>query len=243
MKTKLLIGALAVVTLIVAGTVTARRPVIAAPANSAGNGPAPVMLSVNPPPAPPVITAWYEPVKPTPLVAPAAPAPLVAPAGTTIVVRLNEALGTQRNRPGDHFDGILAEPIMVNGRVAAPRGSEVNGIVRESAPSGRLKGRAELMIAINSIVVRGQRIRIHTASDIRTSARHRKRNLFLIGGGTGTGAAIGALAGGGIGAAIGAGAGAAAGFTDAVVTGRRQVRIPAESVLTFRLTQPATLRG
>jgi hypothetical protein len=132
---------------------------------------------------------------------------------------------------------------MINGLEAAPRGAEVGGIVRESKPSGRLKGRAELMIAIDSIVVDGRRVDIQTRGDVRESGRHRKRNLFLIGGGTGTGAAIGALAGGGAGAAIGAGAGAAAGLTGAVITGKKQVRIPAETVMTFRLSEPATLRG
>lgn len=243
MKTKLIVGSLAVVALIVAGTLTARRPIAAAPASAAGTAPASVATPVNLPPPPPSITARYEPAKPSPAVAAPAPAALVAPAGTAMQVRLNESLSTQRNRPGDHFDGILAAPIVIEGRVAAPRGSEVDGIVRESMPSGRLKGRAELMLALDSVVVGGQRMPIRTDSDIRTSARHRKRNLFLIGGGTGAGAAIGAIAGGGVGAAIGAGAGAAAGFTGAVITGRKQVRIPAESVLTFRLSQPARLRG
>jgi hypothetical protein len=176
--------------------------------------------------------------------APAAPVQeaLTVPAGTAIEVRLNETLGTRSNRPGDRFDGILVAPLMANGRVAAARGSEVYGVIRESAPSGRLKGRAVLMVGLESISVNGRRVPIRTDSQVRTSARHRKRNLILMGGGAGTGAMIGALAGGGVGAAIGVGAGAAAGFTGAVITGKKQVRIPAETVLNFRLTNPVTLR-
>jgi len=190
------------------------------------------------PPPPPSMKDRYA-------VAPAARVEeaLTVPAGSNVEVRLNESLGTRSNRPGDHFDGILEAPLMSNGRVAAPRGSEVYGVIRESAPSGRLKGRAVLMVGLESISVNGRRVPIRTDSQVRTSARHRKRNLILIGGGTGTGAMIGALAGGGVGAAIGAGAGAAAGFTGAVITGKKQVRIPAETVLNFRLSRPVTLRA
>jgi hypothetical protein len=176
--------------------------------------------------------------------APAAPVQetLTVPAGTTLQVRLNESLGTRSNRPGDRFDGTLEAPLIANGRVAAARGAEVFGVIRESAPSGRLKGRAVLMVGLESISVNGRQVPIRTDSQVRTSARHRKRNLILMGGGAGTGAMIGALAGGGVGAAIGAGAGAAAGFTGAVITGKKQVSIPAETVLNFRLSHPMTLR-
>jgi hypothetical protein len=52
---------------------------------------------------------------------------------------------------------------------------------------------------------------------------------------------IGGIAGGGKGAAIGAGVGAAAGFIGGALTGNKQIEIPAESALSFTLTQPLTL--
>ena len=173
--------------------------------------------------------------------APAA-APLVVGAGAIVRVRLNESVGTQRDRPGDRFDATLESPLIAGGQVAVPRGAQVYGIVREARPSGRLKGRAVLMLALESVQANGRRVPIRTASQTRVSARHRKRNLLLTGGGAGLGASIGAIAGGGVGAAIGAGAGAAAGLTTAVITGRKQVRIPAETVLTFRLERPLTIQ-
>jgi hypothetical protein len=79
------------------------------------------------------------------------------------------------------------------------------------------------------------------SSQGRRSGGHKKRNFAWVGGGSGGGAVIGALAGGGMGVAIGAGAGAAAGVTGAVITGRKDVSIPAETRMTFHLAQPVTL--
>jgi hypothetical protein len=70
----------------------------------------------------------------------------------------------------------------------------------------------------------------------RKGKSHTKGNAEKIGGGTAAGALIGGLAGGGKGAAIGAAAGAGAGTGVAVATGKEEVRIPAESVLTFTIT-------
>lgn len=170
------------------------------------------------------------------------PSPLVIPEGTSLPVRLNQSISTKVNRPGDHFSATLSTPVVVDGRTLLPAGTQMNGIVREAMPSGRLKGRAILTVALNSIETRNGNIPITTTSRTSASGGHKKRNWGWIGGGTGTGALIGALAGGGAGAAIGAGSGAAAGLATAAFTGRQQVRIPAETQLTFRLRSPASIR-
>jgi hypothetical protein len=69
----------------------------------------------------------------------------------------------------------------------------------------------------------------------RVGPAHKKRNAFLIGGGAGLGAAIGAIAGGGKGAAIGGLAGAGAGTAGAAATGKEELAIPAESALVFTM--------
>lgn len=166
---------------------------------------------------------------------------LTVPAGAVIRVRLNESLSTKQNRPGDRFDGVVENPIEVDGRIAIHKGALVHGVVRESKPSGRLKGRAEIMLALQSVDVDGRQVPIRTSSTTRVSGAHKKRNLALVGGGAGTGALIGAAAGGGVGAAVGAGIGATAGFTGAVITGKKQLRIPAETVVSFRLSRAATI--
>lgn len=65
---------------------------------------------------------------------------------------------------------------------------------------------------------------------------HATRNLLIIGGTAGLGAAIGGGAGGGKGAAIGALAGAGAGTAGAYLTGQREIVLPAETLLTFHVT-------
>jgi len=113
-----------------------------------------------------------------------------------------------------------------------PKGTLFSGRVTEAKPSGRLKGRAILGVELDSFAMNNVTYRVATAADRR---RHRKRNWILIGGGSGLGTTIGAIAGGPAGALIGAGAGAATGTTGAFFTGRKNVSLPVETVLTFRL--------
>ena len=70
-----------------------------------------------------------------------------------------------------------------------------------------------------------------------------KRTGEYVGGGAALGTLVGAIAGGGKGAAIGAVAGAAAGGTAQVLTRGKEVKIPAESTLRFRLDQPLRLNS
>jgi hypothetical protein len=166
------------------------------------------------------------------------PQRLTASTGTLVRVRLNSALRTGMTRPGDRFTGVLTAPIMSGGAVLVPRGATVSGLVRASQPSGRLNGRAVMSLALDSVEVGGRPVPLSTDNLVRTSDRHRRRNIAIIGGGSGVGALIGGLAGGGAGALIGAGAGAAAGTAGALVTGKKQTGFPAESVVVFRLRRP-----
>jgi hypothetical protein len=163
-------------------------------------------------------------------------------AGTMLHVRLNNSIDTRRSRSGDTFSANLTSPVVENGVTVIPVGTRVYGRVVESLPSGRFKGRAVLALRLESVDLRGQRYTISTSALTRSTTGHKKRNLTLIGGGGGLGATIGAIAGGGAGALIGAGAGAAAGTAGAAFTGRKQLRIPVETAMSFRLSEPVSIR-
>lgn len=165
------------------------------------------------------------------------------PAGTTFRVRLDHALDTERNRAGDAFTATLDAPVSVREKIVIPKGARFTGHVTASQPSGRLKGRGYLALTLDSFEVNGQTYEITTSSSSRSTGSHKKRNLVLIGGGSGVGAVVGGLAGGGKGAAIGAAAGAGAGTAGAAATGKKSVYLPAETVLRFSLKEAIQVKG
>jgi hypothetical protein len=168
---------------------------------------------------------------------------LVLAPGTSVRVRLAQTIDTKRNRAGDRFSATLDEPLVVGDRVAVPRGTPFEGHVVTSAESGRFKGRAALALRLDSFDLNGVKYDVNTNRPTRVSRGHKKRNWLWIGGGSGGGAAIGAIASGGTGALIGAGAGAAAGTVGAAFTGKRHVTLPVESEITFALQAPVAVGG
>jgi len=163
------------------------------------------------------------------------------PQMSPIHVTLDNAIASNENRPGDHFEATVSEPVVVDGKTVIPEGAEVRGLVVDARHSGRLMGRARLELALETVDVNGEDYQIQTEPDFRVGHNHNKRNWALIGGGGGGGALIGALAAGGKGALIGGPIGAGAGLTVAYLTGKKDIRLPAESRLTFRLSEPTTI--
>lgn len=164
------------------------------------------------------------------------------PAGTELQVRLSETVGSAQSRAGEKFEATLHAPVVVGDQVVLPKGASFSGRVTNSVPSGRLKTPARLSLTLDSLEWKGATYPVTTSSVSRSAKSHKKRNLALIGGGGGAGALIGGLAGGGTGALIGAGAGAAAGTAGAYATGKKDVVLPAETLLTFRLEAPVKIK-
>jgi hypothetical protein len=157
------------------------------------------------------------------------------PSGTALHVRVDESITTRANRAGDGFTATLSAPVDVDGRTVVPAGTQFAGHVTMAAASGRMKGRAQIGLTLDSFELGGREYRVRTTSVDRVSDRHKKRNSIWIGGGAGLGAVIGAIAGGPKGALIGAGAGAGAGTAGAALTGKKQVGVRAETPLRFTL--------
>ena len=163
------------------------------------------------------------------------------PPGTSIQVRLDHAVASDSHRSGDGFEATVAEPVVVNGKVVIKPGAAARGHIAEARESGHLQTPAILTLALDEVQVDGSWYDVETAITGRRGASHKKRNWLFIGGGAAGGALIGGLAGGGAGAAIGSGVGAGAGTAAAAMTGKQDIRFPAESLLRFRLTEPATV--
>ena len=168
--------------------------------------------------------------------------PAVIPAGTMITVRLGDAVGSKISQPGQSFSATLASPIEVEGRTLIPAGANASGTVVDAKPLGRFKGGAVLQVKLVSINVNGSDRPVETSAVSRSATGKGKRTAVLAGGGAGLGALIGGLAGGGKGAAIGALAGAGAGGAGAAFTGNKDIVLPAESALSFKLEQPLEVR-
>jgi hypothetical protein len=167
--------------------------------------------------------------------------PVTLPEHTAIRVTLDQALATDQSKPGDHFDATVSEPVVVNDHVVIPQGAHAEGLVVDARHSGRLMGRARLQLALQSVEVNGQNYDVRTISRVRLGGDHKKRNWAWIGGGAGGGALIGALAGGGTGALIGGPIGAGAGTTVALLTGKKDIKLGAETPVKFELAEPVTI--
>jgi hypothetical protein len=180
--------------------------------------------------------------KPAVREAPPRPRPIVVPAETVISVVLDETVGSKISTSGQQFSASVREPVEVDGRVAIPKGARATGIVKDAKPAGRFKGGAQLELTLVSIEVHGENYDVHTTAPNETSKGKGKRTAAMVGGGAGGGALIGGLAGGGKGALIGGLIGAAAGTGGAGLTGNRDITLPAETPITFKLVDPLEIK-
>jgi hypothetical protein len=177
------------------------------------------------------------------LLALAAPAQnkVTVPAGTRILVRMIDGVDSGKQKVGYRFTANLETNLQVNDTVVAPAGTKVIGRLENAQSAGNIKGGAELTLELTDIVINGTAYPLLTSTyEVRSKGQGSNTAKKVVGG-TGLGALIGGIAGGGKGAAIGAGAGAAAGGTVAAATKGKQVQVPSESLIEFRLQQPVSL--
>ena len=167
---------------------------------------------------------------------------VTVPEGTSIVVRLGQTISSKTSHSGDTFTAIVAQPVSIGDKVVIPENSTASGTVVTAKARGRFKGAAILKIVLNQVTVRNNNYTVETNADSRYMKGKGKRTATMIGGGAGLGALIGGLAGGGKGALIGAGAGAAAGTAGTAFTDNKDIVLPAEQAVTFRLLKPIDVK-
>ena len=177
---------------------------------------------------------------PTPTPTPA-PTPIVIAAGTTISIRTTNAISTKDPQSKQDFQASLSRPLFVGSQVVIPKGAPAAGSIPTAESAGRIKGEGTLKLVLTTLTVNGKAYQVSAEPVVMKAKGRGKRSAAMIGGGGGAGALIGGLAGGGKGAAIGALAGAAAGTAGATMTGKRDVELPAETIVSFRLSKPLVL--
>ena len=191
-----------------------------------------------PPPAAPVQTPAAQP--PTPPVAPVErqPVRVEIPAGTSFSIRMIDSIDSEVNHASEVFHASLDAPIVIDDKIVVPSGTDVFVKLVEARSAGRLSGRSELRLELVKMEFQGKSYPLASSTYEQVGTSRGKRTAATVGAGAGIGAAIGAIAGGGRGAAIGAGVGAASGTAIQVLTKGKQIRIPSETKLDFRLEQP-----
>jgi hypothetical protein len=165
---------------------------------------------------------------------------VVLPPGTEIALRTEQRIDSREVVEGQTFPAEIAEDVRdTDGSIAIPRGSDASLITR------RLEGNGDITLDVQSIMVEGRRYRVSTEDQELQNRRDgvgaNRRTGEYVGGGAALGAIIGAIAGGGKGAAIGAVAGAGAGAGTQIMTRGKEVHVPAEAVIRFRLDRPLRL--
>ena len=183
------------------------------------------------------------PSAPSPAVAtpPKAPEQITLPYGTVLAVRMNESVSSDFNQRGDIFLASLASPVMVEDRVVIPAEAAIQGKIVDVQNAGRFSGRSALVVKVTRLAYNGRSYDLRTSPYSNQGPSRSTHAAAAIAGGAGMGAIIGVIPGGEKGAAIGAMVGAGAGTGTQAMSKAAQVRLPANSMLSFRLETPLTV--
>ena len=202
---------------------------------AASNQPPASTPTAQAPPANPPNAAVQSAQTPAPPPPPPQPVDAVFPEGTTVEIQTIDPIDSKTAQSGDEFQATLAQPLTWNSRVIAPAGTNVYLRLVQAQTSGQYKGTSELQLELARLELNGAQYQMHSSTYTVAGGSRGKDTAKTVGGGAIVGAIIGAIAGGGKGAVIGGAAGAGAGGVYQGVTKAKQVRIPAETKLDFKL--------
>lgn len=184
-----------------------------------------------PQPSGPTVSAVAPP-------APPAPVDITIPAGTALAIRVDQRISVKTSHAGDSFTGEVVDPVAgSDGSVLIPKGAPVKGIVDAAHKRGRFKGASLLELRLTSLTLNGEEYPLQTHDLAERKKGKGKRTAAMIGGGAGLGMLVGGVASGGVGLLVGGLAGGGAGAAGAGLTGNRDLDIPAETVVQFKLAE------
>ncbi len=155
-----------------------------------------------------------------------------------IRIRTTNQLTTANVKPGDSWVGHVAQDFIRDGEVVVKRGTPVTGIVMEVSTPKDKAPRASLSIKLLAVGADTVETTAHRAEGGLSGSRP----MAKVTGWGATGAFFGTLLGGGKGALIGAGAGAGLGGLRSLSGEKVDAVIPAETVLTFRIKEGASIQ-
>jgi hypothetical protein len=168
----------------------------------------------------------------------------VIAAGTEIRIRTDETIDSDSATPGQLFSAEVTEAVDdLSGGVAIPAHSPAKLLIVSESGGGA--GSPYLYLDLDSVNIKAQMHRVYTVELKESNDRgfgKNKRTAEYLGGGAAIGGLLGAIFGGGRGAAIGAAAGGGGGFVTQLFTRGKMVKVPAETILLFRLERPLVLQ-
>jgi hypothetical protein len=193
----------------------------------------------------PAVVPVPEPVRPAePPPAPREPEfeEVVLPTSSVIGLQVDTPLSTERARVEDRVDARVTRDVTAAGRVAIPAGSRVIGSVTLVERGGKMKDPARLGVRFHTLVLAdGREMPLRTEAIFREGDSPGNESARKVGGAAIGGAILGAIIGGGKGAMVGGAAGAAGGSAAVMAGGRNAATLPAGTVVTVRLSAPATI--
>jgi hypothetical protein len=183
-----------------------------------------------PAPSEPTVSAVPQP--------PPVPVNVTIPAGTMLTIRIDQRISVKTSRAGETFTGEIVDPVLASDNSAlVPKGALVGGVVDVAHRRGHFKGRSLLELRLTSLTLNGTRYPLSTRDLTQSKKGKGKRSAAMIGGGSGLGMLVGGVATGGVGLVVGGLVGGGAGTAAAGLTGNRDINIPAESIVHFKLAE------
>ena len=181
------------------------------------------------------------------------------PQGAHVMLRMENSITTRTAKDGDYVYLRTGSPVSVAGNIILPVGSYVQGVVTNAKRSGRVKGRAELAIRLETITLptgsvykfspklasvdsgNGEQKVVGNENSVQEGSTHGQdaARIAIL---AGSGASIGAIVDRGArGAGIGAGAGAAVGLATVLLTRGREVELRQGTSLDVTFDRPVAL--